>query len=259
MPRNARAEWRVLYLQGEAKQNSRGGALFQVEGNRWIVTVAGVGRDYPPTDEAGFLNFARSLRSPLIYEAIRDAAPLTPIHGYQRTENQRRFYEKLTRRPERFMVTGDALCAFNPIYGQGMTAAAHGALVLDRLLRERAGDPTGLPSRFEREVMTMNAAAWLMATGEDLRYPTTEGGERTIQAGLTHRYLDRVIGAPMRDARVNIAFSNVLQLVAPPATLFRPDVLVPALLRGGTGPVDRLPAAPQTGPHSLDAPRPAAT
>ena len=259
MPADARTEGRILYLQGEPKRNSRSGALFQVEGNRWIVTVAGVGRDYPPTDEAGFLAFARSLRSPLIYEAIKDAEPLGPIHGYQRTENQRRFYEKLARRPERFLVTGDALCAFNPIYGQGMTAAAHGALVLDRLLRERGGELTGLPQRFERELMTMNAAAWLMATGEDLRYPTTEGGQRNLQTRLTHRYLDRVIGAATRDRRVNLAFSNVLQLVAPPTDLFKPAVLVPALLHGGAGPVDRLPAPPHISPRPLDVPQPAAT
>lgn len=247
VPPDVHADWRALLLQGEPTGNRRGGALFPVEGNRWLVTLAGVGRDYPPTDEAGFLAFARSLRSPLLYDAIRDAEPLTPIHGYQRTENQRRFYERLARQPEHFLVTGDALCAFNPVYGQGMTAAAQGALVLDRLLRERAGDLTGLPQRFQREVATVNAAAWLMATGEDLRYPTTEGGERNMGTRLTHRYFDRVIGAATRDAHVNLAFLNVLQLVAPPTTLFRPGILAPALLRGGTRPVGRPPVLPRAG------------
>lgn len=233
IPTDFDADWRLLFIQGKPPTIARGGGLFPIEGNRWIVTVAGVGRDYPPTDHEGFLAFARSLRSPLLYEAIRGAEALSPIHGYQRTENQRRFYEKLARLPERFLVTGDAICAFNPIYGQGMTAAAQGALVLDRLLRERADGLTGLPRRFQAEVAKVNAGAWLIATGEDLRYPTTEGGERNLQTRLSHRYMDRVIGAATRNKQVNLAFLNVLQLVAPPTALFRPDVLIPALLQGG--------------------------
>jgi hypothetical protein len=55
--------------------NRRGGVLYPVEGNRWVVTLGGISRDYPPNDEAGFLDFARSLRSPIIYEAIKDAQP----------------------------------------------------------------------------------------------------------------------------------------------------------------------------------------
>lgn len=242
------ADWRILYLMSQPPANARAGALFPMEGNHWIVTLAGAGRDYPPTDEDGFLAFARSLRSPLLYETIRHAEPLTPIHGYQRTENQRRFYETLPRMPERFLVTGDAICAFNPIYGQGMTAAAHGALALDRLLREGAGDDlTGLPLRVLREVTNVNAGAWLVATGEDLRYPTTEGGERSFQTRLTHRYLDRVVGAATKDQTVNRAFGNVLQLVAPPTSLFRPRILVPALLRGGSRDVGPPPTATETG------------
>jgi 2-polyprenyl-6-methoxyphenol hydroxylase-like FAD-dependent oxidoreductase len=248
IPAGFEADWRLVFLQGVPPANARGGGLFPIEGDRWIVTLAGAGGDYPPTDDEGFLAFARSLRSPILYEAIRRADPLTPIHGYRRTENQRRFYEKLARLPERFLVAGDAICAFNPIYGQGMTAAAQGALVLDRLLRERADDdPAELPLRFQREVAKVNAGAWLIATGEDLRYPTTEGGERTVGTRLIHRYLDRVIGAATRDETVNRAFLDVLQLVAPPTTLFKPRILVPALLRGGARSTDTPPTATRLG------------
>jgi 2-polyprenyl-6-methoxyphenol hydroxylase-like FAD-dependent oxidoreductase len=236
IPKDAGADWRIIVLQGKPPAIARGGALFPVEGDRWLVTLAGAGRDYPPTDDDGFLAFAQSLRSPVLFEAIRNAEPLTPVYGYQRTENQRRSYERLDRQPERFLVTGDAICAFNPIYAQGMTAAAQGALVLAQLLREHAGrDLIGLPRRFQADVAKANAGAWLVATGEDLRYPTTEGGDRNLQTRLSHRYLDRVIGAATRNREVNRAFLNVLQLVAPPTTLFRPGVLVPALLRGGMG------------------------
>ncbi len=234
IPADFDADWRVLFLQADPAANARGGVLFPIEGNRWMVTLAGRGRDYPPTDEEGFLAFAGSLRSPLLHEAIRGAERLTPIHAYRQTDNQRRFYERLPRLPQRFLVIGDGVCAFNPLYGQGMTVAAQSALVLDRLLRERSNGALGdLPARFQREVARVSAAAWLMATGEDLRYPTTEGGERTLQLRLTHRYLDRVIGAAIRDKTVGLAFGKVAQLVAPPTTLFRPGILLRALLHGG--------------------------
>jgi hypothetical protein len=80
-----------------------------------------------------------------------------------------------------------------------------------------------------------------MATGEDLRYPTTEGGERNLQLRLTHRYLDRVIGAAIRNQTVGLAFGKVAQLVAPPTTLFRPGILLRALLHGGARGTDAPP------------------
>jgi hypothetical protein len=155
---------------------------------RWHVTLAGAGRDYPPTDEAGFLAFAKGLRAPILFDAIKDARPLTPITGYRRTESQLRHYDELQRWPDRFVVLGDALCAFNPIYGQGMSVAAEAALALDRWLRA----PTSTRD-LQRTLARTVATPWLLATGEDFRYPTTEGGRPGPIVKLTHRYLDRVV------------------------------------------------------------------
>jgi hypothetical protein len=105
----------MLILQPKPP-GTRGGVILPIEGDRWIVTLGGIGRDYPPTDEAGFLEFARSLPSPLLYESIRDAEPLSPIYASRHTDNQWRHFESLSRFPERFAVVGDAACAFNPVY-----------------------------------------------------------------------------------------------------------------------------------------------
>jgi 2-polyprenyl-6-methoxyphenol hydroxylase-like FAD-dependent oxidoreductase len=233
IPQDFHADWKLLFLQGQPPEHVRGGGLFPIEGGRWIVTIAGAARDYPPTDEQGFLEFAQGLRTPILYDTIKDAEPLTPIHGYQRTENQRRHFERLKRRPERFLVTGDAACAFNPIYGQGMTVAADDAMALHRCLREaathRGGDLTGLAERFQRAVAKSNAAAWLVATGEDLRYPTTEGARPDLAGRVVHRYMDRVVTAATWNPHVNRAFAEVVNLLASPYSLFRPDILLPAL------------------------------
>jgi pimeloyl-ACP methyl ester carboxylesterase/flavin-dependent dehydrogenase len=232
IPGSFHGDWKAIMLQAKPPKTVRTGYLFQVAPDRWRLSVMGAG-DNPPTDEEGFLDFVRGLRSPIIYQTIESAEPMTPVFGYRETDNQRRFYERLRRFPAGFLVTGDAVAAFNPIYGQGMTAAAQAAFALERLLREPGGDPADLGLRFHRAVARANAGAWLIATGEDLRYPSTHGGRRDLATRLTHRYLDRVFRAALEGRRAHFAFVNVIQLVDPPSALFKPTLLVPALLRGG--------------------------
>ncbi|MFG2004462.1 FAD-dependent oxidoreductase [Spirillospora sp. NPDC048911] len=215
--------WKALYLQARAP-GTRTGALFPQEGGRWIVSLFGCGRDFPPTDEDGFLEFAKSLRSPLLYEAIREAEPLTPIVSYRRTSNVRHHYERMSRWPERFMTMGDSLCAFNPLYGQGMSVAAKSALTLDACLRD-AGDLDGLARRFHRRVVKNAAGPWLVATGEDLRYDTTQGASAGLQTRILNRYVDRVQALANVDQRVCDRLISVLSLHAQPQSLFMPDVL----------------------------------
>ncbi|GLZ09421.1 hypothetical protein Acsp03_68870 [Actinomadura sp. NBRC 104412] len=216
--------WKALYLQADAPRGTRTGALFPQEGDRWIVSLFGMGADYPPTDEKGFLEFAASLRSPLLYEAIRDAEPLSPIVSYRRTANHRRHYERMRRWPGRYAVLGDAVCAFNPLYGQGMSVAAISAMTLDTCLRERAGLDEAA-RRFQRRVAKNAAGPWLIATGEDLRYGTTKGQKATVRTRVINRYVERVVALANVDPRVCARMVNVLGLTAPPESLFLPDVL----------------------------------
>ena len=106
------------------------GVMFPIEGDRWIVTLQGAGGDAPPTDDGGFVGFARSLRSPILHDAIRFAEPLSPAVAFANTANRRRHFERLRRWPDGFVIVGDGVCAFNPIYGQGMAVAAQTAVVL---------------------------------------------------------------------------------------------------------------------------------
>ncbi len=235
-PERFDGDWKGLNAQAAPPEVTRGGVLLPLEGNRWMVTLSGVGGDYPPTDEEGFMDFARSLRTPMLYEAIKDAEPLSDISGYRDTENRRRHYEKLSRQPDNFLVTGDAASAFNPIYAQGMTTAALGAEVLEECLREQdavSDAHGGLSKRFQKKLAKANAASWLLATGEDFRVRGVEGGKATFAVRLTHRYMDRVLALSLRDIDVRQTFLEVFHMLKPPTELFEPGIAL-KVLRGAT-------------------------
>jgi 2-polyprenyl-6-methoxyphenol hydroxylase-like FAD-dependent oxidoreductase len=230
--------WKALYLQADPPVTRRTGGLFPQEGGRWICSLSGAGRDYGPTDEEGFLEFAKGLRSPVLYEAIRDAEPLTPITGFRRTANHRRHYERLPAWPRGFVVMGDAACAFNPIYGQGMSVAAISALTLDRCLRDAAA---GFERRFQRRVAQSASGAWLIATGEDLRYRETEAVPAGLRTRLINAYVDRVVATANVDRRVCSSLLDVLALSSAPASLFSPAVLARVTANRIRPPVPRQP------------------
>ena len=235
-PERFDGDWMGLNAQAAPPEVTRGGVLLPLEGNRWMITLSGVGGDYPPTDEEGFMDFARSLRTPMLYEAIKDAEPISDISGYRDTENRRRHYEKLSRQPENFLVSGDAASAFNPIYAQGMTTAALGAEVLEECLREQdavSDAHGGLSKRFQKKLAKANAASWLLATGEDFRVRGVEGGKATFAARLTHRYMDRVLALSLRDIEVRQTFLEVFHMLKPPTELFEPGIAL-KVLRGAT-------------------------
>jgi 2-polyprenyl-6-methoxyphenol hydroxylase-like FAD-dependent oxidoreductase len=245
IPAGFQTDWRMLVINAKPPGNARSGALVPIEGGRWMVALIGAALDHPPTDDAGFLEFARGLRSPLLYEAIKDAEPASPIYGFRNTGNRRRHFERLRRWPERFVVIGDASCTFNPIYGQGMTVTAMTAITLDHILTEhrRHSDtaPLGRAGQAQRQVAKSNAGAWTMATTEDLRYPWTEGARLDLPTRIMHRYANRVLEVANGNPKVNTAFVNVVNLRHPPASLLRPTVLFPVLTRHRAPPLTSPP------------------
>jgi len=238
-PPDGSADWKVLLVPRLPPTLRRGGVIYSLEGDRWVVTLAGVGRDYPPTDEAGFLDFARSLASPALYEAIKDAQPLSSIYGYWRTENRLRHYERLPHWPERLVALGDAVCAFNPVYGQGMTVAALGADALAAMFEKQrrrgaADDLAGLSRRFQKSLAKLTTTPWQMATGEDFRYPETEGDRPGRRAELSHRYGDAVRALAAEQPHIYQTFLEVAHLVKPPSALLQPGILAQALGRAAS-------------------------
>ena len=91
-PAQLNSDWKVLIILGNPPDNKRAGVIFPIEGGYWMVTLAGWQRDYPPNEDAGFLEHARSLARPDLYEAIKEAEPITPIAEYKYSANRWRHY-----------------------------------------------------------------------------------------------------------------------------------------------------------------------
>jgi 2-polyprenyl-6-methoxyphenol hydroxylase-like FAD-dependent oxidoreductase len=217
----------LAVVQTATRKHPRAGGLQALEGDRWLLTLAGILGDYPPTDPDGFLAFARSLQFPDIYEAVRDGEPLDDPVGFRFPASVRHRYERLDRLPAGLLVVGDAVCSFNPVYGQGMSVAALEALTLRRHL-QRGVEPQ--PRRFFRDLARVVDVPWDMAAGGDLIFPGVQG-HRTRKDRLVSTYLARLHAAAAHDAHLAIAFTRVAGLVAPPQALLRPGIVL-RVLRG---------------------------
>jgi hypothetical protein len=170
----------------------------------------------------------------VLYDVIKEARPLSPVAGYRATNNRRRHYGTLPRWPEGFVVLGDALCAFNPVYAQGMSVAALQAMILDRCLREHSWNRekrTGAAIKFQRKVAKVIEIPWLMATTDDVRWPATEGGRSGLTTRLMHRYLDAVIACATEYPEVDHLFAQVAHLIMPAYMLFHPRIACRAFAR----------------------------
>ena len=212
----------MAVVNGATPEHSRAGALQALEGGRWLLTLAGILGDHPPTDPDGFLGFARSLQFPEIYEAIHDAEPLDDPVAFRFPASVRRRYERLTRFPDGLLVVGDAICSFNPVYGQGMSVAALQALNLRRHL-ERTGEPD--PHRFFRDLARVIDVAWDIAVGGDLAFPGVEG-RPTLKIRMLNAYLTRLLAAAADDAALAQAFIRVVGLVDRPEVLLHPRIIL---------------------------------
>ena len=220
---------KLAILDAATPQMPRTGALQRLEGDRWLLTLAGILGDHPPTDPEGFLEFARSLRFPDVYAAVRDAVPLDDPVAFRFPASVRHHYERLARSPAGLLAMGDAVCSFNPIYGQGMSVAALEALTLRRHL-ERGIEPQ--PHRWYRDVASVVDVPWDMSAGGDLIFPGVPG-HRTLKTRLLGGSVSHLHAAAADDPRLATAFIRVAGLVAPPQSLLRPGIVL-RVLRGGS-------------------------
>jgi len=174
-----------------------------------------------------------SLPVPNLYQAIKDAHSLTPVVTHKFPANRWRHYERMRRFPDNFIVLGDAVCSFNPIYGQGMTTAALEAGALSKCLPQyfsTHGDLQGFAHHFQKKMARVIKVPWLLATGEDFRYPQTEGF-RPPGMRLFNWYAGRVHELACSHPLTTLRFYEVVHLLKSPAVLLNPRILFAILFK----------------------------
>lgn len=216
-------EGQLLMITPQPPHDKRSAFIFPIEGDRWLVSLGCVAGDYPPTDEAGWIEFARSLAVPDVYNFISRVEPISDILSHRFPASLRRHYEKLNRFPTGYLVVGDAICSFNPVYGQGMTSAALQAEALDRVLATQP-TPNALARAFFKEAAKVVDTPWQLAAGEDFRYPETVG-QKAPGTHFINAYVERVHKATHNDTVVYGAFLQVMNLKKSPMSLFHPKIV----------------------------------
>lgn len=212
-----------ILISADPPHCQRSGIAFPIEDHRWIVTLAGWAEDQPPLDEQGFLAFARRLPAPDLYNLISQAEPLSEIVAYKFPASLRHHYEQLSRFPGGYLVMGDALCSFDPAYGQGMTSAALQAALLDTLLQQRP-DHRQLYRSFFQQAAKIIDIPWKLTVSEDFRFPKTQG-KKPLGTDWINAYTALVQQATHRDPLAYGAFLKVMNLLAPPSSLFHPQIV----------------------------------
>lgn len=197
--------------------------LFAQEGGRWILGLGGYGPAHrPPSDPEGFAAFAATVAPPDVLDALEAAEWLDEIATHHFPASLRRRYDRLSSFPAGLLVAGDAICSFNPTYGQGMTVAAAQAVALRDCLERGGGD---LARRFFSAARVSIDHAWELSVGADLALPEV-AGRRSPRVRVINSYLRRLRATAEHDLAVARALIAVVGMLERPPRLLRPQVAV---------------------------------
>jgi 2-polyprenyl-6-methoxyphenol hydroxylase-like FAD-dependent oxidoreductase len=196
----------------------RGGIVMRIEGDRVMVTAQGAGGDHPPRDPEGFQRFLDSLRGP-IAGMLADAEPLTPAYLFARTASRRFAFERTPGWPGGLVAVGDAVCVFNPVYGQGMTVAAMAALVF----RGHQDFSAKGCRDFQRKVAKTAESAWVLSSNADQGWVDGAHAPGPIKRAFGW-YMKKWQTALVHDQDVFRRFVRVVHMVDSPAALLNPVV-----------------------------------
>jgi 2-polyprenyl-6-methoxyphenol hydroxylase-like FAD-dependent oxidoreductase len=227
IPDNAPSDWKIALTHSRPPHSSRRAIVLPVEGNRWIMAVVGFGGDRPPAEWDELLAFLRELNTRTIHDAVKHTRPIDKVVQFGFPASVWRHFERLQDFPDGLVPVGDALCRFNPVYGQGMTVAAKEAVLLHQVLATRAAEHqslAGLGLSFFAEAKSLIATAWTMAAIPDLAFPSTRGDRPTDlkQSLQFSRGLSRLA---VRDETVQRLLVEVWHMMTPRNALREPQLV----------------------------------
>jgi flavin-dependent dehydrogenase len=209
-------------------ETGRSALAIPVEDGHWLVVAGGYGDLRPTRHPQEFDQFLARLPDPAIAELTQRLNPVGDIAIHRQTGNRRHRYGRSRSWPAGLLTVGDAYCAFNPVFGQGITVAACQALLIRDALKHARTPLDDGPMETRRLQRRIGAAAdlpWQVATSEDIRHPGSSGSQTKAQrlVGLWTAQLARL--AAHGDRPAYIAFARVYHLMATSGMLFHPSVV----------------------------------
>jgi 2-polyprenyl-6-methoxyphenol hydroxylase-like FAD-dependent oxidoreductase len=222
VPPDAQIGWKLAATMPDPPRMARHAVLIPVEGNRWTVTVADHGAT-PPGSWEEFLEALRGLATPTMYHALRHAERPEGMRTYAFRASQWRHFDRL---PRGVLPIADALCRFNPIYGQGMSSAGQQARLLRDVINQSAAeaDPIAtFQARFMSGVATVLQTPWAMSTGADFAFPGTRG-VRPENFEEARQFEASLFRSAVVDPVVHRCLMDVAQLLQPDSILQEPDI-----------------------------------
>jgi hypothetical protein len=226
IPGGSSVDWKAAVVYPDVPVSSRAGLLLPIEGDRWIVSVGGRGTDKPAGGWDGFMQFVRGLRTPTLHGALEHAERLGDVARFGFPGSVWRHFERLESMPIGLLPIGDAICRFNPIYGQGMSVAVQEACLLRRQLDAAAdsGDPlAALATQFFTEVPGLIEGPWTLAAVPDLAFPETRG-VRPPDLAQTLSFGAALTQLAAEDPAVHKLMLQVQHLLVPRSALREPSI-----------------------------------
>jgi 2-polyprenyl-6-methoxyphenol hydroxylase-like FAD-dependent oxidoreductase len=222
-PRNpGDLSWKGMTVEPVYPDRPHWGVIIPLENNDWVVTLGGFDGNYPPSDERGFLEFARNLPTPEYIRAIERADPLTKVRSFRKLEMRWNHFESYDR-VSRFMAIGDSAWAYNPLYGQGMSVVANCARILRDVINKN-NDLDSLPRRYYPTARKFALPLWSSTAQLDLRWPGAIG-KRPWHGALSLPAAELAVRAASKDHVVAAAALHVAHMIKPVSEAITPGVL----------------------------------
>jgi len=218
---------KIAYVQASPDHGEiRGVVMGELEDGLYHVNWYGYNKDYPPATDEGLIEYSRSLRVPEIVDIMKKATRVGPLIPFRNGCTERIRCERSQNWPENFIILGDSMAHFTPIYGQGMTFGALSAKILQKILSE-SSSLRGLPKKFFKEVQVPLELCWNAAAGEDM---CVQGATSNVEPPKGFKFFHAYLGYALRLVceeelpHVFRRIAGVMHMTLPPYHVLHPSI-----------------------------------
>lgn len=220
--------WKQFAILRAPPVRDRGAYLLALEDNTWVVTLICDEKQELPSDEASFNAFAANLETSTVIDLIKQSTPQGPSRSFRSMECYCRFYDEMPNWPTGLLALGDSVCAFNPIYGQGITTAAVAVECLEDNLDSI--ETLGWEKNFHRKLIELMQNPWFYSVKDDLRPITRLAPITSFLKWYRNRSMRILFAALPKSPAIHRHLLHVQNLEKPISSLFSPLFVLKAYL-----------------------------